>query len=99
MQGGIPVKLKRPRYFAPTNFIRGRRGFSILPAISNKEVKAGHGYKWLHSLSVKVVEKEEERKYACRNQSYCTFLIICTPKALFQLKNTTDGLFNKHAHK
>lgn len=28
-----------------------------------------------------------------------SFFIICKPRALFQLKNTTDGPFNKHAHK
>lgn len=34
------------------------------------------------------------------NQSYCTILIIIfKPRALFQLKNTTDGPFNKHAYK
>lgn len=37
---------------------------------------------------------------ACKNQGYCTILlIICKPKALFQLKNTTRRPFNKHAHK
>lgn len=33
-------------------------------------------------------------KYACT-----TLTIICKPRALFQLKKTTNGPFNMHAHK
>lgn len=55
-------------------------------AFLNEEVEARHPLKWQQLL---------RGKYPRANQSYCTVLIIiCRLRAVFQLMNPTDGLFN-----